>query len=586
MDKGDKAMAIIGIDLGTTNSLVSVWKDSRIQLIPNSLGEFLTPSVVSFGKDGQVYIGRIAKEMLITNPESTFAEFKRNMGTNYIYQAGGKTYTAQDLSTLLLRRLKEDAQNFLGEEVREAVISVPAYFNDEKRCATKMAGEMAGLHVERLINEPSAVAMKHHIQQDVMETFMIVDIGGGTLDVSLVEAFENMVEIQAVAGDNYLGGKDFNEAIAMDFYRKQGITENLLTSCEREIVLKEAEELKRDLSKKQEASRSFFLGGKEFSMDLNNQELIHISVDLLKRIAIPMKKVISDSGVDIEEIDKIILVGGSSKMPVISGYIRKLLDIEVEADDTPDESIAVGVGIAAAIKERQGDVKDLILADICPFSLGTELYDGSFSPIIQRNETLPCMRTSYYVTVKDNQRELTFPIYQGENLTAKDNLKLCELKITGLPRAPKGEVGARVTFLYDINGILDIQIEGDNKQTVHKLIANKKMGLSEAEIKRRVEELKKVTMHPLEKEENRLLIEKAQSLYQQANPLVRGQIAGMLHYFRDTLEHEKGRNVREAYVRFSVFLEAMENNRIEFADDDEDFWEKWEEEIMEQDMEE
>ena len=576
-------MAIIGIDLGTTNSLASVWKDGKIQLIPNSLGEFLTPSVVSFGKDGQVYIGKIAKEMLITNPETTFAEFKRNMGTNYTYRAGGKQYQAQDLSALLLRRLKEDAEKFLGEEVSEAVISVPAYFNDEKRCATKLAGELAGLHVERLINEPSAVAMKHHINQDVMETFMIVDIGGGTLDVSLVEAFENMVEIQAVAGDNYLGGKDFNEAIALDFYKKCNISESMLTSQEREIVLKEAEGLKRDLSEKQEAERTFYLGDKEFSMSLTNQQLIHICVDLLKRIAIPMKKVITDSGMELEEIDKIILVGGSSKMPVIAGYIRKLLDIEVVKDDTPDESIAIGVGIAAAIKERKGEVKDLILADICPFSLGTEVYDGSFSPIIQRNETLPCMRTSYYVTVKDNQRELAFPIYQGENLTAKDNLKLCELKITNLPRAPKGEVGAHVTFLYDINGILDIQIEGDNKQKVHKLIANKKMGLSENEIRKRVEELKKVTMHPLDKEENRLLIEKAESLYQEANPLVRGQIAGMLRYFKETLEFEKGRAVREAYVRFSVFLEAIENNKIEFADDDdEEFWEEWEKELDEE----
>lgn len=572
-------MAIIGIDLGTTNSLASVWKDGKIQLIPNSLGEFLTPSVVSFGKDGQVYTGKIAKEMLITNPDNTFAEFKRNMGTQYTYVAQGKKYNAQDLSALLLLRLKEDAEKFLGEEVSEAVISVPAYFNDEKRCATKMAGELAGLHVERLINEPSAVALKHHINQEMMETFMIVDIGGGTLDVSLVEAFENMVEIQAVAGDNFLGGKDFNEAIAMDFYKKNNISQSMLTLQEREIVLKEAEGLKRDLSQKQEASRAFYLGDKEFSMSLTNQQLIHICVDLLKRIATPMKKVITDSGMDMEEIDKIILVGGSSKMPVIAGYIRKLLDVEVVRDDTPDESIAIGVGIAAAIKERQGEVKDMILADICPFSLGTELYDGSFSPIIQRNETLPCMRTSYYVTVKDNQSELTFPIYQGENLIAKDNLKLCELKITNLPRAPKGEVGANVTFLYDINGILDIQIEGDNKQKVHKLIANKKMGLSEADMKKRVEELKKITIHPLDKEENRLLVEKAQSLYQEANPLVRGQIAGMLRYFKETLEFEKGRAVREAYVRFSVFLEAIENNTIEFADEDEEFWEKWEKEV-------
>ena len=240
-------MAIIGIDLGTTNSLVSVWKDGRIQLIPNSFGEYLTPSVVSIGQDGEVFVGKIAKEMLITRPECTFAEFKRNMGTNYSYRTAQKEYRAEELSAFVLKKLKEDAERFLGEPVEEAIVSVPAYFNDDKRCATKNAGKLAGLNVTRLINEPSAVALKHHMEKDEPENFIIFDLGGGTLDVSLVEAFDNMVEIRAVSGDNYLGGKDFNEKIAEDFCKKNKLRREYLNADEWGIVLKEAEELKKDL---------------------------------------------------------------------------------------------------------------------------------------------------------------------------------------------------------------------------------------------------------------------------------------------------------------------------------------------------
>lgn len=564
-------MAIIGIDLGTTNSLVSVWKGGQIQLVPNSFGEYLTPSVVSFGENGEVFVGRIAKEMLITRPDRTFCEFKRDMGTDYLYRVGKKAYRAEELSAFVLRRLKEDAEKFLGEPVTEAVISVPAYFNDDKRCATKNAGRLAGLQVERLINEPSAVALKHHKQTENSENFIIFDFGGGTLDVSLVEAFENMVEIQAVAGDNYLGGKDFNEIIAENFYQENGITQVLLPKEEQGIILKEAEELKKELTGKNAASRIVRIRDTEYTMQMTNQKLIRISAELFKRMTQPLKKVINDGELDLEDLDKIILVGGSSKMPIIKQYIKSLFDVEVVLDENPDESVALGVGMAAAIKERTGDIKDMILADICPFSLGTELYDGTFSPVIERNETLPCSRTRYYVTVKNNQTELEFPIYQGENLVAKDNLLLGNMKVTGLPKAPKGAVGASVTFMYDINGILDIKIVSAN-QTVHKVIMNKKMGLSEKELEQRLEELHKMTLHPLEKEENRLLIEKAERLYQESGLRNKEIIKELLKNFKETVSKGRGRAVREEYVRFAAFLEGIERNQFDFGVFDESFW--------------
>lgn len=571
-------MAIIGIDLGTTNSLVSVFKDGKIQLIPNSFGEYLTPSVVGFGEGDEVFVGKIAKEMLVTNPTRTFKEFKRNMGTSFTYSVGDKSYRAEELSAFVLKRLKEDAEKYLGEEVEEAVISVPAYFNDDKRCATKNAGTLAGLHVERLINEPSAVALKHHINEEDAQTFMIFDFGGGTLDVSLVDAFDNMVEIVAVAGDNNLGGKDFNEKIADEFYSQNNLSKYLLTAKEQGVVLKEAEEAKKELSSKNKVERKFYLSGAEFTLRITNQQLIHISKELFQRISRPVEKVLNDSNTSFEYIDKIILVGGSSKMPVVEKYIKSISDAEVVTDDMPDESIAVGVGLAAAIKMRQGEIKDMILADICPFSLGTELYDGTFSPIIQRNETLPCSKSSYYVTTRNNQTELSFPIYQGENITARENLKLGELRVTGLPKRPKGEVGAKVTFMYDINGILDIKIVSDDEQSIHKVIINDRIGLSEKELKLRLEKLEKLTMHPLDREENRMLLERAGRLYEESNAFVREQILGMVRYFKEAVSVYKGKASREAFLRFLMFLESVEAGKESVIEFDESFWTEEEDE--------
>ena len=565
-------MAVIGIDLGTTNSLASVWRNGKIELIPNTFGEYLTPSVVSFGEHGEIFVGKVAKERLITTPSVSFAEFKRNMGTDYRYFANGKYYTAEDLSSFVLRRLREDAESYIGEPVTEAVISVPAYFNDDKRCATKNAGRLAGLTVERLINEPSAVALKHHMGVEAAETFIIFDFGGGTLDVSLVDAFDNMVEIQAVSGDNYLGGKDFNELIAEEFYRENRLKKEALSKEEQGIVLKEAEALKRELTGQDEAERIVYVGNQEYTMRMTNQHLIHIGKELFMRMSLPVRRVINDSGMTAEEIDKVILVGGSSKMPVVKQYLKTLLAMPVVTDESPDESIAAGVGIAAAVKERAGDVKDMILADICPFSLGTEIYDGSFSPIIERNDTLPCSRTREYVTVEDFQSEMTFAIYQGDSLIARENLLLGNMTVTGILPQPKGMVGARVTFMYDINGILDIRIvSGD--QYLHKVIMNKKMGLSEEELEDRLKELRRMTLSQVDDENVRYLLEKANRLYRECSPGMREYISAQASRFRQIIAHEGNSRVRrEACVQLSVYLEAVERNKFDFDGFDESFF--------------
>ena len=564
-------MAIIGIDLGTTNSLASVWKDGRIQLIPNSFGEYLTPSVVSFGDDGEVFVGKIAREMLVTRPERTFREFKRNMGTDTLYQVGDRGYRPEELSAFVLRRLKEDAEAFLGEPVTEAVISVPAYFNDDKRCATKNAGKLAGLQVDRLINEPSAVALKHHVDQNEMERFIIFDFGGGTLDVSLVDAFDNIVEIQAVSGDNYLGGKDFNEKIAAYFYEKNQITEEELSQEERGTVLKEAEQLKCMLSEQDTASMNVLLQGREYTVELSNQELIHISTDLFTRMLKPIQKTLSDASVEWDEIDKIILVGGSSKMPTVAKYIRSMCRAKVVVDPNPDEGIAIGVGMAAAIKMRAGEVKDVILSDICPFSLGVGIRGDRFSPIIERNETLPTSRTQHYTTVQNYQRCVNFDIYQGESMVASENLKLGSFTMSDIPLAPMGVPDLEVTFLYDINGILDIKC-ADGNQTVHKLIVNKSMGLSEEELENRLAELQQTAIHEKDQERNRFLIEMAHRLYQECNPQYRERIMQQVDFFEAMLEQGSARKIREAYVRLTMFLQMVEAHKLSFQEFDESFW--------------
>lgn len=564
-------MAVIGIDLGTTNSLAAVYREGRAVLIPNSLGEFLTPSVVSIGEDGQVYVGKIAREMLITRPECTFQEFKRNMGTDIVYKAQSREYRAEELSALVLRSLKEDAERFLGETVEEAVISVPAYFNDDRRIATKNAGALAGFKVERLINEPSAVALKHHMENEEMENFLIFDFGGGTLDVSMVEAFDNMVEIRAVSGDNYLGGKDFNELIAEYFYRENGLTKECFSPEEQGVVLQEAEALKRMLSSRNQAVRTFKLGKFEYSMEMSNQQLIHISAELFKRMTGPIKKVLNDSGMTWDEIDQVILAGGSSKMPVVRQYIQSIAETRVAVDDQPDESIALGVGLAAAIKERAGEIRDMVLSDICPFSLGMELYDGTFSPIIERNDTLPCSRSRLYSTARDFQDTMEFRIYQGESIMVRDNLLLGTLRLDGLPKLPAGEVSAVATFLYDINGILDIHVDTQGK-SVHKVIMNRKIGLSEEQLEERIKELKSMVMYPKGKERDRLLIERARRVYMESTGQARENLEQEIRRYESLLSCGKEKEIRQGFVRLLLLLESLEQNQVTFEEFREDFF--------------
>ena len=345
-------MAIIGIDLGTTNSLAAVWRNGRAELIPNGAGEYLTPSAVSIDEDGTVLVGQAARDRLITHPERTAALFKRDMGTEKQFDLGGRKFTPEELSALVLRKLKEDAEAYLGEPVAEAVVSVPAYFAEAARTATKRAGALAGLTVERLVNEPSAAAVAGRIGEgDEEKTCLVFDFGGGTLDVSLVERFDNVVSVTAVSGDNRLGGRDFDKAIAQGFCEDCGIDWDSLERAQRELLLRQAEQCKIALTNQKNVLMVCALGeGEPASLTLTNEWLIRKGAPLFKRLTAPIRRVLADSGLRAESLDELVMVGGSSRMPSVRGYIAKTLGREPAAGARPDTAIALGAGICGGMK--------------------------------------------------------------------------------------------------------------------------------------------------------------------------------------------------------------------------------------------
>lgn len=556
---------MIGIDLGTTNSLVAVWENGKSTLIPNSFGEFLTPSIVSFDADGTVYVGKIAKERQVTHPESTISVFKRFMGTSKTYDIEGKEYKPEELSALVLQRLKEDAERYLGEPVDEAVISVPAYFNDLARNATKDAGKLAGVKVDRIINEPSAAALAYQQQRQAEDaTILVFDFGGGTLDVSLVDCFDNVVEILAVSGDNRLGGSDFDRAIAEAFYKDNNIEKEQLSSEERAIVLEKAMLAKIGLTKSNSVIMQVNLKGNCYDMTLDNSRLIEISSFLFGRMSVPVKRVLSDAQMSQDNITAVVLVGGSCKMPIVQKYIEHIFDEKDILVLNPDHMIALGIGAYVGIKERCEDIKDMLLTDICPFSLGTGVNNPAepdkdlMKIIIERNTALPASREAVFHTISDYQTKVVIEVYQGEEFYAADNLLLGEFEISVLPR-PKGEEKVRLRYTYDINGILVVDAmvlsTGEEKQLV---LHNEKIRMTEEEVREKLLELEKLKIHPREKEENKLMIERAARLYKETTGNIREEIGRRAGYFEYLIEKQDEFRIKRFNRTFMAYLDYVE----------------------------
>ncbi|MBD5550090.1 MAG: molecular chaperone HscC [Lachnospiraceae bacterium] len=494
-------MALIGIDLGTTNSLVCIYRDGKTVLIPNSLGEFLTPSAVSLEEDGSICVGAIAKERLVSRPEASVASFKRYMGTNRVFFLEGQSFTPQELSSFVLRQLKEDAERFLGEKVTEAVISVPAYFNDNQRYATKQAGKLAGIRVERLVNEPSAAALAaSRISGKKEGSYLVFDFGGGTLDVSVVDYFDNVIEIIAVSGDNQLGGDDFDELIARKFCEVHDIVYEDMDMRERASLLRLSEECKRKLTGQKEAELVYGPEGKKFTLTI--VMLAKMAQGIFDRIGQVISDALNDSSRTIEEIDEVVLVGGSAKMPVITFFLQTYLGKRPCVIGSPDEVVAAGAGIYAGIKERREEIKDLILTDICPFTLGTSVVNYSdrshpvMSPLIERNSILPTSRTNLYTNAYDNQTHITIGVYQGESYYCHENIELGKIEMDILPM-PEGKACFAVNFTYDINGILEVEVTdlGQNKK-LWKVFTSGSVRVSEEELEQRTQEMQEYKLMP------------------------------------------------------------------------------------------
>jgi molecular chaperone HscC len=558
-------MAAIGIDLGTTNSLVAIHQDDKANLILNGLGEPLTPSVVSLGDDGSIITGAAAKDRLLSHPDRTVASFKRFMGSNHITKLGKKEFRPEELSSFILRALKADAEAHLGNAITEAVISVPAYFNDQQRKATMDAGKLAGLNIERLVNEPTAAALAYGLSDSNEGNYLVFDLGGGTFDVSILDKYDDIMEIRATTGDTRLGGDDFTQAMLNILIEKQNLDLKKLKPIAQAVILRQAEKLKFGLTKEQSQSYDMNLNDQALNGEVSRAEFELACAPLLQRLRQPTERAVRDAKIEVSKFDAIVMVGGATRMPMVRSLVARMFGRLPLINIDPDTTIALGAAIQSGLIQRNGALRDVVMTDVCPYTLGVATVDDidsndhrlSVSPIIERNAVVPISRNMILGTVQNNQQILSVQVYQGENLRPENNIHLGTLEMK-VPRKPRGEEQVDIRFTYDVNGTLQVEATVlSTKKTSIQIFGNT-TGLSETEIKDRFRKLEALKQPPREQMENLALIARAERIYEECRGEQRDYLKHILSQFEHEITNQQLRNPDVCRKNFEEQLDLID----------------------------
>ncbi len=566
---------IIGIDLGTTNSLVSIWRDGEATLIPNALGQVLTPSVVSLDRSGEILVGAAAQERMASHPQHSAAAFKRMMGTSRTVMLGDRPFRPEELSSFVLRALKADAEAYLGVPVHEAVITVPAYFSDAQRKATKVAGELADLQVERVLNEPTAAALAyglHERQAGRDGKILVFDLGGGTFDVSVIDLFDGVMEVRATAGDNFLGGEDFDAAIMAWFVETTGATlpdpydPDPAARSVRARLRRAAEQARRRLSTADEAPIALDIDSRTATAVLDTAAYQRIAEPLLDRLRQPIARALADSRIRSDDLSHIVLAGGATRMPVVRRLAATLFGrLPLQIID-PDQVVALGAAVQAGLKMRDAALTDVVLTDVAPYTLGIEVVEslgaagvsaGRLLPVIERNTVVPVSRAQTVTPVRDFQSQVDVRIYQGESRLVKDNIPLGNLTLRLKPRR-REEQAIEVRFTYDVNGLLEVSARSVVDGVAEQIIIEQHAGvLSPEEIRERLAALAHLKLPARAAAKSRLLLARAERVFEESLGTHREQLGRCIARFEAALAEDDREHVASAEADLASLIEIM-----------------------------